>query len=105
MDDFTPEALALVVDASIGGRRMARELDALIARRGEPALIVTTTHGGDVESHAGMGQPDRRRLAPHRSWQAQQNGFVEGFNGKFCGERLNEEGFTTLAKARAVIGR
>lgn len=41
VDDFTREALALVVDTSIGGRRMARELDALIARRGKPALIVS----------------------------------------------------------------
>ena len=32
VDDFTREALALVVDTSIGGQRMARELDRLIAR-------------------------------------------------------------------------
>ena len=30
VDDFTREALALVVDTSIGGHRMARELDALL---------------------------------------------------------------------------
>jgi putative transposase len=41
VDDFTREALALVVDTSIGGGRMARELDTLIARRGKPALIVS----------------------------------------------------------------
>ena len=39
VDDFTREALALVVDTSIRGRRLARELDALIARRGKPAVI------------------------------------------------------------------
>jgi putative transposase len=32
VDDFTREALALIVDNSIGGRRVVRELDALIAR-------------------------------------------------------------------------
>lgn len=37
VDDFTREALALVVDTSIGAHRMARELDVLIARRGRPA--------------------------------------------------------------------
>lgn len=40
VDDFTRGVLALLVDTSIGGRRMARELYALIARRGKPALIV-----------------------------------------------------------------
>ena len=30
VDDFTREALALVVDSSIGGRRVVRELDALM---------------------------------------------------------------------------
>ena len=71
VDDFTREALALVVDTSIGGRRMARELDALIARRGKPAMIVSD-NGTEMTSrrHAGMGQPDRRRLALHRAGQA-----------------------------------
>lgn len=41
VDDFTREALALVVDTSIGGRRLARELDGLIDRRGRPAMIVS----------------------------------------------------------------
>ena len=37
VDDYTREALALVVDTSIGGHRLARELDVLVARRGTPA--------------------------------------------------------------------
>lgn len=41
VDDFTREALALVVDTSIGGHRMARELDGLIARRSRPTMIVS----------------------------------------------------------------
>ena len=40
VDDPTREALALVVNTSISGHRMARGLDALITRRGRPALIV-----------------------------------------------------------------
>jgi len=43
VDDFTREALALVVDTSIGGQRMARELDVLIARRGTLWTIVSET--------------------------------------------------------------
>ena len=41
VDGFTREALALVVDTSIGGRRVVRELDTLISRRGRPAMIVS----------------------------------------------------------------
>ena len=40
VDDFTREALALVVDTSLGGARVARELDAIAAVRGLPAMIV-----------------------------------------------------------------
>ena len=35
----------------------------------------------------------------------QQNDFVESFNGRLRDECLNEEVFTTLAEARAVIER
>jgi len=34
VDDFNREALALIVDTSIGSHRVVREFDALIARRG-----------------------------------------------------------------------
>jgi putative transposase len=43
VDDFTCEALPLVVDSSIGGRQVVRELDVLIARRGRPGMIVSDT--------------------------------------------------------------
>ena len=36
VDDFTRECLALVVDTSLSGARVARELDAIIAVRGVP---------------------------------------------------------------------
>lgn len=51
VDDFTREALALVVDTSIGGRRLARELDALVARRGKPTGIVSD-NGTEMTSRA-----------------------------------------------------
>jgi putative transposase len=37
-DDFTRECLALVADTSLPGLRVARELDAVIAVRGRPAM-------------------------------------------------------------------
>lgn len=51
IDDVTKECLAAVVDTSISGRRVARELTALIARRGKPGLIVSD-HGTEFTSNA-----------------------------------------------------
>ncbi|ESZ02977.1 hypothetical protein X735_33275 [Mesorhizobium sp. L2C085B000] len=41
VDDFTRECLALVADTSLSGARVARELDAILARRGRPRTIVS----------------------------------------------------------------
>ncbi len=51
VDDCTREALATVVDRSMSGRRMTRELDNLIGRRGKPDLIVSD-NGTEMTSHA-----------------------------------------------------
>ena len=104
VDDFTREALALVVDTSIGGRRLVRELDALIARRGRPAVIVSD-NGTEMTSRAVLDWCNRTGVAWHyiAPGKPQQNGFVESFNGKFRDECLNEEVFANLAEARAVI--
>src|SRR5215475_7383451 len=41
VDDFTRECLCLAADTSISGVRVARELDAMIARRGKPLSVVS----------------------------------------------------------------
>jgi putative transposase len=41
VDDFTRECLALVVDTSLSGMRVARELDRLIVERGRPLMIIS----------------------------------------------------------------
>ena len=41
IDDVTKKSLAAVVDTSVSGRRVARELTALIERRGKPGVIVS----------------------------------------------------------------
>ena len=51
IDDVTKECLAAVVDTSISGRRVARELTALVARRDSPGLIVSD-HGTEFTSNA-----------------------------------------------------
>ncbi|MFT3973783.1 MAG: DDE-type integrase/transposase/recombinase [Amaricoccus sp.] len=103
VDDFTREALALVVDTSIGGRRLARELDALIARRGKPAVIVSD-NGTEMTSRAVLEWTNRTGVAWHyiAPGKPQQNGFGESFNGRLRDECLNEEVFANLAEARTV---
>src|ERR671912_1665595 len=51
LDDVTKECLAAVADTSISGKRVARELTTLVARRGKPALIVSD-HGTEFTSSA-----------------------------------------------------
>jgi len=106
VDDFTREALALVIDTSIGGQRLVRELDALIARRGKPGMIVSD-NGTEMTSRAVLEWTNRAGVAWHciAPGKPQQNGFVESFNGRLRDECLNEEVFASLAEARAVIER
>ena len=51
VDDCTREALATVVDRSLSGARMTRELDNLIRRRGQPDMIVSD-NGTEMTSQA-----------------------------------------------------
>ena len=106
VDDFTREALALVVDTSISGVRVARELDRLIARRGRPAMIVSD-NGTELTSRAILEWANRTRVEWHyiAPGKPTQNAFVESFNGRFRDECLNEEVFANLAEARTVIER
>ena len=56
VDDVTRECLRAVVDTSISGRRVARELGELIAERGAPKTIVSDRQG------SGKGLGDRSPL-------------------------------------------
>ena len=51
VDDFTRGCLALVADTSLSGRRVGRQLDAIIADRGKPAACVSD-NGTELTSTA-----------------------------------------------------
>jgi putative transposase len=80
VDDFTREALALVVDSSIGGERVVRELDVLSARRSRPAMIVSD-NGAELTSRAVLDWSNRTGVAWHyiAPGKPVQNAFVESF--------------------------
>ena len=105
-DGFTREALALVVDTSIGSHRVVRELDAVIPRRGRPAMFVSD-NGTELTSRAVLDSTNRTGVEWHdiAPGKPVQNAFVESFNGRFRDECLNEEVFASLAEARVVIER
>ena len=105
IDDVTRECLAAVPDTSICGKRVARELTALIERRGKPKMIVSD-HGTELTSNAILAWcaehgVDWHYIAPGKPMQ---NGFCESFNGRMRDELLNESLFFGLDHARQIIG-
>ena len=104
VDDFTRECLTLLVDTSLSGVRVARELDRLVAVRGRPAMIVSD-NGTEFTSHAMLRWSEENRVEWHyiAPGKPMQNGFVESLNGRFRDECLNETLFRGLAHARNVI--
>jgi putative transposase len=104
VDDFTRECLALVVDTSLSGVRVARELDRLAEFRGLPLMIVSD-NGTELTSNAILSWQQDHNVEWHyiAPGKPQQNGFVESFNGRLRDECLNEHLFTSLAGARNII--
>ena len=61
IDNCTRECLGLVADTSLSGRRVARKLDAIIARRGRPETIVSD-NGTELTSNAILARSDETRV-------------------------------------------
>jgi putative transposase len=103
-DVCTRRCLAAVADFSLSGRRVARELDCLIARHGRPRTI-GSDNGTELTSNAILTWT----ADTHVDWhyidpgKPVQNAFIESFNGRLRDEFLNETLFTSLAQARAAL--
>jgi putative transposase len=96
VDDCTRECLALVADTSISGRRVARELDGIIRRRGRRPDTIVSDNGTELTSNAILSWADATGVGWHyiAPGKPQQNGFIESFNGRLRDELLNETLFT-----------
>jgi putative transposase len=103
-DDVTHECLGAIPDTSISGRRVARELTAVIERRGKPGLIVSD-NGTEFTSHAIFAWARDQQIAWHyiAPGKPMQNGYVESFNGKMRDELLNETLFFDLQQIRTMV--
>lgn len=104
VDDFTRECLKMVVDTSISGIRVARELSDLIAKRGSPKVILSD-NGTEFTSNAILkwvyeNQISWRYIEPGKPMQ---NGYIESFNGKLRDECLNENWFLSMKEAQNII--
>lgn len=104
VDDFTRECLALVVDNSLSGIRVARELDRIVEWRGRPCLVVSD-NGTELTSRAILGWQQDHGIEWHyiAPGKPTQNSFIESFNGRLRDECLNEHLFANLAEARRII--
>ena len=103
-DDFTRECLGLVADTSISGKRVARELGALVRLYGKPASIVSD-NGTELTSRALLEWQNESGVFWHyiAPGKPTQNAFIESFNGRLRDELLNEEVFDSLADARKKL--
>lgn len=106
LDDVTKECLAAIADTSISGKRVARELTAVIAWRGKPELIVSD-HGTEFTSNAMLAWTSEHQVAWHfiAPGKPMQNGICESFQGRLRDELLNETLFVDLDHARSVLAR
>jgi transposase InsO family protein len=85
---------------------VARELEAVLARRGKPNLIVSD-HGTEFTSNAMLAWVQTRRIEWHfiAPGKPMQNGICEAFNGRMRDELLNETIFYDLDHARSALAR
>ena len=104
MDQCSRECLALVADTSIGGVRVARELDALVQKHGKPYCIVSD-NGTELTSRAVLQWAQDNEIEWHyiTPGKPTENGYTESMNGKIRDECLNEHIFGSLAYARHLI--
>jgi len=103
-DVCTRRCLVAIADFSLSGKRVARELDLLIAVTGKPKAI-GSDNGTELTSNAilawtGQTGVDWHYIAPGKPVQ---NAFIESFNGRLRDEFLNETLFTSLAQARCAL--
>lgn len=104
VDDFTRECLGLVVDTSLSGVRLVRELEKIAIQRGKPHTIVSD-NGSELTSMAVLRWCQESGVEWHyiAPGKPTQNAFIESFNGRLRDECLNEIAFSTLSEARSEL--
>ena len=104
VDEFTREALVMLVARSIDADTVIGELERLVARHGAPEHL-RMDNGPEMTAHALQGWCEDSKtgtayIDPGSPWQ---NPFVESFHSRVRDELLDVEEFACLAEARVVI--
>lgn len=95
VDDYTRECLAIEVDTSLPGLRVAQVLQRLAEMRGLPRSITVDT-GPEFAGRVldTLAYQVGVKLSFIRPGKPVENVYIESFNGKFRDECLNEHWFT-----------
>lgn len=104
VDNFTREALAIIVDGGIRGEHVVEAVEAVAVRRGAPDVI-RVDNGPEFVSKALDRWADERgvMLDFSRPGKPTDNAFVESFNGRLREECLDTHWFLSLEDARSKI--
>ena len=105
VDEFTREALVMLVERSIDADRTVAILERLVAERGA-AEYLRMDNGPEMTAYAlrdwcELSGTGTAYIEPGSPWQ---NPYVESFHSRVRDELLDVEEFSCLAEARVVIG-
>jgi putative transposase len=103
-DTWSREALACVVDTSISGLRVRRELSRLIRIHGCPEEI-RVDNGSEMIGRAVTSWCEEHHVLvrPIQPGKPSQNGHIESFNGRLRDECLNANWFRSLPHAKRIV--
>ena len=101
IDDFSRECIALDLDFSFSGSRVAQIFDRIAMTRSLPATI-KSDNGPELTSGKLLEWSGKRGIDLHfiEPGKPNQNGTIESFNGRLRDELLNEHAFPTIFHAR-----
>src|SRR5437764_2595494 len=104
VDEFTREALVMLVARSIDADTTVAALERLVAKRGAPEHL-RMDNGPELTAHAlqdwcRFSDTGTTHIDPGSPWQ---NPYVESFHSRVRDELLDVEQFSCLAEARVVI--
>lgn len=106
VDDCTRECLGLIADTSLPGRRVARELDKIVARRSCPGSVVSDHWDrADEQYRTGLGRRTQGGLAFHSAGQTNPKRFHRELQRPTARRTADETLFTSLAPTRAALER
>lgn len=104
VDEYTREALQMLVERRIGADDTVRVLERLTVLRGAPEPV-RCDNGPELTAHAlrdccRFSNTATAFVEPGSPWQ---NPYVESFNGRVRDELLDVEEFSCLAEAKVLI--